>query len=79
MTDEIFTDLKAVARTEHHAAIYIGNGHAAWEAALVNTLCEGDLALVLSAGTFAVSPAAAAPASDLRRSPPPLPASSRRL
>ena len=33
----------------------IGNGHAAWEAALVNTLGEGDRALVLSTGTFATA------------------------
>eukprot|EP01052_Picozoa_sp_SAG31_P009383 SAG31_NODE_491_length_14923_cov_12.905221_2_plen_401_part_00 len=55
LTDHIFEDLRAVARTEHNVVLYIGNGHAAWEAALANTLSEGDLALVLSAGTFAAA------------------------
>ena len=55
LTLGILDDLKVVAGTAHHAVIYIGNGHAAWEAALVNTLQEGELALVLSAGTFGAS------------------------
>ncbi len=32
--DTLFPDLKAVARTDGHVAIYIANGHGAWEAAL---------------------------------------------
>lgn len=64
LTDRILDDLKAVAGTQQHAAIYIGNGHAAWEAAIANTLSEGDLVLVLSAGTFATAWCAALTAAD---------------
>lgn len=46
-------DLKAVARTEADVAIYIANGHGAWEAAAMNVLAPGDLALVLGTGRFA--------------------------
>ncbi|MEO1001210.1 MAG: aminotransferase class V-fold PLP-dependent enzyme, partial [Pseudomonadota bacterium] len=53
ITDRILADLPRVARTGGKAAIYIGNGHAAWEAALANTLAAGDLVLVLSTGRFA--------------------------
>ncbi len=53
MMPALVTDLKTVARTEHHVAIYIGNGHAAWEAALANTMAPGDLALVPATGRFA--------------------------
>lgn len=53
MMPELVADLKSVARTEHHVAIYIGNGHAAWEAALANTMAPGDLALVPATGRFA--------------------------
>ena len=49
----IVRDLKAVARTRHHAAIYIGNGHSAWEASLANVFSPGDRALVLATGRFA--------------------------
>jgi alanine-glyoxylate transaminase/serine-glyoxylate transaminase/serine-pyruvate transaminase len=52
MTKTIVPDLAAVARTKHSVAMYVGNGHAAWEAALVNTLKEGDKVLVLASGFF---------------------------
>ncbi|MEO0401506.1 MAG: aminotransferase class V-fold PLP-dependent enzyme [Pseudomonadota bacterium] len=45
-------DLKAVARTAGHVAMYIGNGHAAWEAALANTISPGDTVLVPATGRF---------------------------
>ncbi len=45
-------DLKAVARTKHKVAMYIGNGHAAWEASLVNVLATGDTVLVPATGNF---------------------------
>lgn len=54
VTHSLFPDLKAVAQTEHHLAIYIGNGHAAWEAALSNTLTRGDTVLVLATGRFCI-------------------------
>ena len=53
MMPGLVADLKDVARTAHEVAIYIGNGHAAWEAALANTLAEDDLVLVPASGRFA--------------------------
>ena len=46
-------DLKRVARTDGHVAMYIGNGHAAWEAALANVIAPGDRVLVPATGRFA--------------------------
>ncbi|MEM0949315.1 MAG: aminotransferase class V-fold PLP-dependent enzyme [Pseudomonadota bacterium] len=54
MVPGIVTDLKRVARTDGHAAIYIGNGHAAWEAAISNVFSRGDRVLVASTGRFAI-------------------------
>ncbi len=45
-------DLRKVARTEGHVAMYIGNGHAAWEAALANTIAPGEKVLVPCTGRF---------------------------
>lgn len=53
MTASIIPDLKVVARTEQNVAIYISNGHGAWEAAIANTLSPGDKVLVLATGRFA--------------------------
>lgn len=52
MVEGIVADLKLVGRTEHHVAIYISNGHGAWEAALANVLSRGDKVLVLATGIF---------------------------
>ncbi|MEL6503935.1 MAG: aminotransferase class V-fold PLP-dependent enzyme [Pseudomonadota bacterium] len=52
LVDGLFPDLKAVARTQHHVALYIANGHGAWEASLANTLVAGDRVLVLATGRF---------------------------
>lgn len=52
MVQGIVPDLKAVARTQHNAAIYISNGHGAWEAAVSNTMARGDKVLVLATGRF---------------------------
>lgn len=52
LVDSLLPDLKAVARTEHHVAMYIANGHGAWDAALANTLLAGDRILVLATGRF---------------------------
>ena len=54
MTHSLYPDLAAVARTAHQAAIYVGNGHAAWEAALSNVLSRGDTVLVLATGSFGI-------------------------
>ena len=53
LTHSLIPDLKAVARTAHQATIYIGNGHAAWEACLANTHARGDLVLIPRTGSFA--------------------------
>ncbi len=52
MADTLLPDLKRVARTDHQAAIYIANGHGAWEAAFANTLAPGDGVLALITGRF---------------------------
>ncbi|WP_198671077.1 pyridoxal-phosphate-dependent aminotransferase family protein [Oceanibium sediminis] len=54
ITYSISADLCRLARTEGRVGMYIGNGHAAWEASLVNTLAPGDRALVISTGRFAL-------------------------
>lgn len=53
LVPDIVRRLKEVARTEQHVAIYITNGHGAWEAAVSNTLSPGDLVLVPATGRFA--------------------------
>ena len=50
LTYSLIPDLKDIAMTDGNVAIYIGNGHAAWEAALANTISAGDTVLVLATG-----------------------------
>ena len=50
----LWDDLRAVARTRHHVALYIGNGHAGWEAANANLFSPGDRALCLATGRFGI-------------------------
>ena len=52
LTAAVIADLKRVARTDGAVAVYIGNGHAAWEAAIANILPPGAQALVLNTGRF---------------------------
>lgn len=52
MTASLVPDLRRVARTEGSVAMYIGNGHAAWEAALANTVTAGEKVLVPATGRF---------------------------
>ncbi|MDO6588821.1 aminotransferase [Loktanella sp. D2R18] len=54
LTASLIPDLKYVAMTDHNVAIYIGNGHAAWEAALANVVAPGDTVLVLATGRFGI-------------------------
>lgn len=54
MMPELVDGLKRVARTRHHVAMYISNGHGAWEAALSNVVSAGDTVLVLATGRFAI-------------------------
>ena len=51
----LWPDLRAVAGTTGHVAMYIGNGHAAWEAANANIFSRGEKALVLATGQFGLS------------------------
>ena len=53
MTAWVTADLKAIAGTKHHAAIYICNGHGTWEAAITNTVAPGSRVLVPATGRFA--------------------------
>ncbi len=52
LTASLIPDLKEVARTRHQVAIYIGNGHAIWEASLANVLSRGEKVLVPATGRF---------------------------
>ncbi len=52
LADSLVPDLKEVARTKHDVAMYIGNGHAAWEASLVNVVAPGETVLVPATGNF---------------------------
>ena len=52
LTASLIPDLKWVAGTEGHVAIYNANGHGAWEAALANTCAPGDTVLVPATGRF---------------------------
>jgi len=52
LTHSLIPDLKHVAGTAGQAAIYIANGHGAWEAAVSNVLAPGDT--VLGAGNRTV-------------------------
>jgi alanine-glyoxylate transaminase / serine-glyoxylate transaminase / serine-pyruvate transaminase len=55
MVASLMPDLRTVAGTTGHVAIYIGNGHAGWEAANANLFNKGDKALVLAVGQFGLS------------------------
>ncbi len=53
MTETLIPDLKRLAQTETgHVAIYIGNGHAGWEASNANLFNRGDRVLLLATGRF---------------------------
>jgi len=52
MTHGIVADLKRVALTSGYVAIYIANGHGAWEGAITNMFSRGDRALVGATGRF---------------------------
>ena len=60
ITETLIADLRRVARTDGKVAIYIGNGHAGWEAAIANILAPGQKALVAASGRFGLGWAATA-------------------
>ena len=45
--------MKTIFKTDSHVVIYPASGTGAWESALVNTLQEGDLVLMVETGHFA--------------------------
>ena len=51
--DSVWAGLPKVVQTSGRVFVPIGNGHAAWEMALSNTLSRGDHVLVLNCGRFA--------------------------
>ncbi len=51
--DSVWAWLPEVVQTSGRVFVPIGNGHAAWEMALSNTLSRGDHVLVLNCGRFA--------------------------
>ena len=55
VSDSIFADLPAIARTSGTPFIVIGNGHAAWQMAISNTLQLDKKVLVLESGRFAIT------------------------
>ena len=67
MTETIVADLARVARTAGKPALYIGNGHAAWEAAIANVLAPGHKALVVATGRFGLGWAQMAQGDGRRR------------
>ncbi|MFC7702808.1 pyridoxal-phosphate-dependent aminotransferase family protein [Plastorhodobacter daqingensis] len=52
LVDAMLPRLRYLAGTAGHVAIYIANGHGAWEAANANVFSRGDLALSLVTGQF---------------------------
>ena len=54
VSNSLFADLPAIARTTGEVFVVIGNGHAAWQMVVSNTMRRGDTVLVLESGTFAV-------------------------
>ncbi len=52
MMPGIAADLNYVARASGKVAMYIANGHGAWEAALANTVAPGETVLVPATGRF---------------------------
>ena len=52
MMPPLMEDLRRIAGTQHQVAMYIGNGHAAWEASLSNVVAPGDKVLVPATGRF---------------------------
>lgn len=52
LTESVYRDLNRVAGNDGSVVMYLGNGHAAWEATLCNTLSRGDRVLAITGGRF---------------------------
>jgi len=55
ITGSIKADLNTLAGNNGEVGLYIGNGHAAWEACLCNTFSRGDKVLFLFNGRFGLA------------------------
>ncbi|MCP4227538.1 MAG: aminotransferase class V-fold PLP-dependent enzyme [Actinomycetia bacterium] len=55
ISNQVFSRLGELARTESQPFVVIGNGHAAWQMAVSNTLSRGDKVLAIETGRFAVA------------------------
>jgi alanine-glyoxylate transaminase/serine-glyoxylate transaminase/serine-pyruvate transaminase len=55
LSNHIFGRLGALARTGSQPFVVVGNGHAAWEMTVSNTLSRGDKVLAIETGLFAVA------------------------
>ena len=53
LTKDCIDGMKSIFKTKDNVVIYTASGTGAWEAALVNTLDEGDLVLMVETGHFA--------------------------
>lgn len=60
ITGSIKADLNTLAGNSGEVGLYIGNGHAAWEASLCNSFSRGDTVLFLLNGRFGLAWAGAA-------------------
>lgn len=54
LTATLWPDLRAIACTEQNVALYMGNGHSAWEAASCNLFSKGDEVIILATGRFGI-------------------------
>lgn len=54
LSDRILAELPGIAGTAGKVFMIIGNGHAAWQMAIDNTMSAGDKVLVCESGPFAV-------------------------
>jgi len=52
LADSVRADLATIARSANEPVIYLGNGHAAWEASLANVFARGEHLLALVTGRF---------------------------
>jgi alanine-glyoxylate transaminase/serine-glyoxylate transaminase/serine-pyruvate transaminase len=55
VSHNVFAKLGELARTSAQPFVVIGNGHAAWEMAVSNTMSRGDKVLAVQTGRFAVA------------------------
>lgn len=55
ISQSLFEDLPAIARTSGEPFVAISNGHGAWEMAVTNTLSKNDRVLVVESGRFAAA------------------------